>query len=114
MVTTAAMRMNSDYQTIIARIEQHFTRKPQTTYCLQIVNDKYDQTYNFFINIQPRGKRQHSIPLHTVENYQLEYLEKLVDQITKSYHLTIIYDGFTKMKWPVKQELIQRRRHKDE
>lgn len=109
-----ATLMNSDYLIIIQRIEQHFTRKPQTSYGLQIVNDGYDQTYNFFINIQHKAKRQRSIPLHTVENYQLSYLEKLVSQITKRYHLTIVYDGFTGLKWPMKQELIQKRRHKDE
>lgn len=106
--------MNSDYQIIVERIEKYFKRKPNTEYYLQIVNDQYDQTYNFFINIRPKLKRLHSIPLHTISTYNLSYLEKLIGQINKKIHLTIVYDGFVGMKWPIKQELIQRRRHRDE
>lgn len=110
----AVMLMNKDFQIIIDRIEQNFKRRYATLYWLQVVNDTYDQTYNFFINIQPRNQRRHSIPLHTVEEYDLSYLENLINQIRHRYHLTIVYDGFTGLKWPVKQELIQRRRHSDE
>lgn len=109
-----AMPMNDDYRLIIERIEKNFTRKPRTKYWLQIVNDRYDQTFNFFINIQPMAKRMHSIPLHTITEYKLSYLEKLVNQISKKYCLTVVYDGFTGQKWPQTQELIQRRRHRDE
>lgn len=110
----AVMPMNNDFKIIIERIQKNFTRRPRTKYWLQVVNDTYDRTYNFFINIQPKSKRMHSIPLHTVENYNLLYLEQLIDRISKQFHLTISYDGFTGIKWPVKQELIQKRRHIDE
>lgn len=106
--------MNNDFKVIVERIEYNFTRKRNTVYWLQIVNDRYDATYNFFINIHPQSQRVHSIPLHTVEEYNLSYLEKIVDQISHKYQLTIVYDGFTGLKWPIKQELIQRRRHEDE
>ena len=104
-----AMLMNDDYKLIIERIETNFTRKWDTKYFLQIVNDPYDQTYNLFINVQPRNKRMHSIPLHTISAYDLSYLEKLVGQIAQKYQLTIVYDGFIGLKWPITQELIQRR-----
>jgi len=103
------MLMNDDYKLIIERIETNFTRKWDTKYFLQIVNDPYDQTYNLFINVQPRNKRMHSIPLHTIFEYNLSYLEKLVGQIAQKYQLTIVYDGFIGLKWPITQELIQRR-----
>ena len=110
----AAMPMNKDLRIILERIRQNFTRKRDTEYYLQVVNDYYDQTYNFFINIRPRGKRLHSIPLHTVEDYRLSYLEKIIDKIMEQYKFSITYDGFVGQRWPEKQELIQKRRHKDE
>ncbi|MFC6177416.1 acetyl-CoA carboxylase [Companilactobacillus huachuanensis] len=106
--------MNKDLRIILERISQSFTRRRDTQYYLQVVNDCYDCTYNFFINIRPRGERLHSIPLHTVEDYRLSYLEKIIDRIMEKYQLSITYDGFVGQKWPVKQELIQKRRHKDE
>lgn len=109
-----AMHMNSDFRIICSRISQYFTRRKDTEYYLQVVNDFYDQTYNFFINIRPRNQRMHSIPLHTVKNYRLEYLEQLVNKITEQYHFSIVYDGFVGLRWPNRQELIQKRRHKDE
>lgn len=110
----AAMPMNDDLRIIMERIYQYFTRRRQTLYWLQVVNDRYDKTYNFFINIQPQGKRVHSIPLHTVEQYNLSYLEKIINEIQKNIHLSFMYDGFTGQKWPTTQELIQRRKHNDE
>jgi len=106
--------MNEDYNLIIERIQINFTRQRRTEYWLQVVNDPYDQTYNFFINIQPKKQRIHSIPLHTVTKYDLIYLERLIDQISSVFQLSISYDGFTGLTWPVKQELIQKRRHRDE
>jgi len=106
--------MNSDFNLIIERIQIYFTRKSRTEYWLQVVNDKYDETYNFFINVQRKGERVHSIPLHTVEDYNLSYLEKLINKIMKKYQLSITYDGFVGLKWPEKQELIQKRKHLDE
>ncbi|MQS76294.1 acetyl-CoA carboxylase [Lactobacillus halodurans] len=106
--------MNKDFQIIMERIKANFTRKRDTRYWLQIVNDPFDRTFNFFINTQYRKKRMHSVPLHTINVYNLSYLEKIVVQITKKIHLTIVYDGFMGLKWPEQQELIQRRRHRDE
>jgi len=106
--------MNNDLRIILERIQLNFTRRKDTEYYLQVVDDSYDRTYNFFINIQPRGKRVHSIPLHTVEEYELSYLEKIINKIMEQYKFSITYDGFVGKKWPLKQELIQKRRHKDE
>lgn len=110
----AAMPMNDDLRLILERIEQYFTRCYQTRYWLQVVNDQYDKTYNFFINIQPKGQRVRSIPLHTIEQYNLSYLEKIINEIQKNIHLSFMYDGFTGQKWSIKQELIQKRKHYDE
>jgi len=106
--------MNSDFNLIIERIQIYFTRRPRTEYRLQVVNDKIDQTYNFFINVQRKGERVHSIPLHTIDDYNLSYLENLINKIMEKYQLSITYDGFTGLKWPMKQELIQKRKHLDE
>lgn len=106
--------MNNDLKIILSRIDKNFLKKKDVKYSLQVVNDCYDSTYNFFINIQPLGKRLHSIPLHTIETYDLSDLEKIINKIMEKYCFTITYDGFVGMKWPQKQELIQKRRHKDE
>ncbi|MFH5810799.1 acetyl-CoA carboxylase [Companilactobacillus sp. FL22-1] len=79
--------MNNDLKIILSRIDKNFLKKKDVKYSLQVVNDCYDSTYNFFINIQPLGKRLHSIPLHTIENYDLSDLEKLLIKLWKNIAL---------------------------
>lgn len=49
----------------------------------------------FFIYIEKRGKRPHSIPLRTIKNYDIDYLKEVISGIKENYQLTFTYTGFT-------------------
>lgn len=88
--------MNKDVKIILERIQQHFKRMPNTIYEINVANDKYDKTYNFFIYIAKIGHRPHSIPLRTIKNYDIDYLKEVISGIKEHYQLTFTYTGFTK------------------
>ncbi|MEE6666155.1 hypothetical protein PS423_01925 [Pediococcus acidilactici] len=92
--------MNVDAKVILERIESLFKRVPNTRYLINVVNDHFDQTYNFFFFIAKKKQRPHSIPLHSIKKYDLEYLEIVVNEIKKHYHLTLTYNGFSGQRWP--------------
>lgn len=102
--------MNSDLKIIMERIDELFKRISKTHYWIEIANDPYDQTYNFFFNSQRSRQRLKSIPLHSVKTYNLEYLEALIVAFKLKNQLTIKFVGFYGLKWPNSQKIIQRKR----
>ncbi|KAF0362518.1 hypothetical protein GBP13_08485 [Pediococcus acidilactici] len=86
--------MNKDVKIILERIHENFKRVPNTIYKINVVDDKFDKTYNFFIYIAKRGKRPHSIPLRTIKNYDMDYLQEVISGIKEHYQLTFTYTGF--------------------
>ncbi|WP_426422236.1 hypothetical protein [Pediococcus acidilactici] len=63
-------------------------------------------TFSFFI--AKKKQQPHSIPLHSIKKYDLEYLEIVVNEIKKHYHLTLTYDGFSGQRWPNSWQMIQK------
>lgn len=106
--------MNKDYRIITKRIDEGFERKSRTRYRIMIANDPYDKSYNFFLNAQHAGQRLKSTPLHTVDTYDLAYLEDLVTALQQFTKLTIEYVGFTGEVWPESNHIIQKKRMNDE
>ncbi|MYV05243.1 acetyl-CoA carboxylase [Furfurilactobacillus milii] len=106
--------MNKDLDLICQRIDELFLRQYNTRYWLQIVDDPYDKTYNFFFDSLKKAHREKSVPLHTVTIYDLTYLEELVEDIQKHTQLSIQFEGFTGQHWPKSQRIIQRKKHWDE
>lgn len=104
-------RMNNDLKIITSRIDLLFTRKSKTRYWLQVANDTYDQTFNFFFLSQRPYQRLRCRPIHTVTNYDLGNLETLITDVNQAYKLTIDYTQFYGLRWPRSQRLIQKRRH---
>ncbi|MFC6181577.1 acetyl-CoA carboxylase [Lactiplantibacillus daowaiensis] len=103
--------MNKDVKVINDRLQPRFKRVSQTRYWLQVADDHYGQTYNFFFNYQRKWQRLKSIPLHTITTYDLAYLETVVSELQTLTKLTIDYVGFTDQVWPERQQLIQKKRH---
>ncbi|QXJ68573.1 acetyl-CoA carboxyl transferase [Lacticaseibacillus paracasei] len=101
--------MNKDAKIINERIDQHFKCLRNHMYHIDITNMRFAKQYNFFICDQPRGKRAKSIPLHFVENYDLEYLEKVIQGVREHTQLTMIFTGFAdSSRWPSNDRLSQR------
>lgn len=70
--------MPSDLKLISERLWRLFKSRSQTRYWLQVVNDRYDQCFNFFFNSQRQGERLKSVPLHIFYHYDLNDLEELL------------------------------------
>ncbi|GEK28416.1 acetyl-CoA carboxylase [Furfurilactobacillus siliginis] len=106
--------MISDLQVITKRLDALFVRKRNVRYWLQVVDDPYDQTYNFFFDSRLKGHREKSVPLHTITHYDLAYLETVIISLKKHTQLSVLYEGFTGQHWPSNYNIIQKRRHWDE
>ncbi|EQE00520.1 hypothetical protein QAS_4095 [Clostridioides difficile CD9] len=106
--------MNRDAKIIIERIEEHFKRVPNTRYTVNVVNNIYDEQYNFFFEIQKINERMKSVPLHSVNNYDLENLENIVNEIKAVYKLSFDYTGFIGQRWPGSWQVIQKKRKPQE
>lgn len=104
------MTPTKEAELIYSRIEPLFKRMSRTRYQINISNDSYDKTYNFFFESQHAGQRLKSTPLHSLDEYQLEFLEQVVDALKQHTQLTIQYVGFTGEVWPVKQTVIQKKK----
>ncbi|WP_057735462.1 hypothetical protein [Liquorilactobacillus uvarum] len=102
--------MNKDLEIIYSRMQLLFKRTNRTRYWFQVANDPYDCSYNFFFNSQHKGERLKSVPLHKIDSYDLQYLEKIIDGLRKKTSLSIKFIGFTDLRWPKTQKLIQWRR----
>lgn len=106
--------MKEDSEIILERIEPLFKRLPHTQYHINVVDDIYDKVYNLFFIITPKGRRTHSVPLHSIKVYDLGYLEEVINAVQKQTQLSIDYTGFTGQVWPVAQKEIQKKRRWDE
>lgn len=106
----AVIAMNRDIDTIMSRAEILFLRKRNTRYWLMISNDIYDKTFNFFFQSQRNNERLKSVPLHKIEDYQLSYLEEIIELLRKNSNLSIEFVGFAELKFPKSQRIIQKGR----
>ncbi|MDD9323924.1 hypothetical protein [Pediococcus acidilactici] len=93
--------MNADARVILQRIQRYFKKIPNTYYAINIVDDRFDDCYNFFFVVHKKNSRPHSIPLRRVTPYDLESLKEVVREVRKVYQLTIKYTGFTteQIRW---------------
>lgn len=101
------IKPEQEFKILQQHIDQTFQRRPNTIYRLWIVRDRFDQSVNFFMLIQPKLRRPHSIPLHMVLTLDLDIIETIITQIRHQYHLTMIFVGFEGLRWPTSQQLIQ-------
>lgn len=106
--------MTNDLNLICDRIDALFVRAPRVRYWLLIVDDSYDQTYNFFFESRQQAHRTRSTPLHTIERHDLGYLETIINGIQQHTQLTQHFKGFTGQRWPRSQRIIQRKKDVDE
>lgn len=98
---------------ILNRLKADFHPKLNHRYQIMVVDNVYDETYNFFLDIQHKHNRQRSIPLHSVTKYELGFLEQVIEQIKAETQLTIVYINFHEQRWPHSQHIIYGRTYDD-
>ena len=91
---------------IYARLAKLFTAQWHCRYRVDVVNDQYGQTFNFFMNIQRQRHRTRSIPLHTLRTTDLEILEQVVNALRQQTQLSLNFVNFGRVRWPESQRWI--------
>ncbi|WP_125979710.1 acetyl-CoA carboxylase [Loigolactobacillus iwatensis] len=94
---------------IVQRCQDQFKQRRQTRYWIKVVNDRYDQTYNFFFNYQRLHQVERSVPVRTITEFDLHRLELLIQEIKRLTEFNIEYEGFYHFLWPSSQRQIQKR-----
>ncbi|MFD1319123.1 acetyl-CoA carboxylase [Loigolactobacillus zhaoyuanensis] len=89
------------------RIQRYFKPQTRQRYQIDVVNNIYGPTYNFFLNIQVPQQRERSLPLHRLQVYQLNYLENVITLLQNTTQLTFNFIDFKQLRWPDKQTLIR-------
>ncbi|MFC6170547.1 acetyl-CoA carboxylase [Loigolactobacillus jiayinensis] len=90
------------------RLLLYFKPQRQQRYRIDVVNNSYGQTYNFFLDLQAPRQRERSIPLHRLQVYQLTYLETVLKLLRQTTQLTFNFINFADQRWPERQSLIGR------
>ncbi|KRN13629.1 acetyl-CoA carboxylase [Fructilactobacillus fructivorans] len=106
-----AIPMNSDVtlvgNKILANIDHLFLRVPGTRYWMMIVNNVFDYEYDWFLSSKKKYQQERSQPLYVISNYDLEFLEAIVNYVGKRNLLTTYYRNFGNLVWPTAQRKIQ-------
>lgn len=97
--------VKTDIRTLNKRISQQFQLVSRTQYRIVVANQTFDQQYNFFLEIIPQVGRHRSKPLHSIKEYDLGYLEQVINGL--STKLTIVYRGFDNLRWTSNNYLIR-------
>lgn len=98
--------MNKDLEVINGRVEVLFKNLPQTMYRINIVDDRFSQTYKFFMDIKSKDQKIKSMPLHVVKTYDLDYLEQLLNKLRKQTTLPFNFEGFQGKIWPCSKKSV--------
>ncbi|UIF28571.1 hypothetical protein KB236_08455 [Levilactobacillus brevis] len=92
---------------IDARLAKLFTTQWHCQYRIDVVNDQYGQTFNFFMDIQRQHHRERSIPLHTLRTTDLAVLEQVIRELQQQTQLSLRFVNFGRVRWPVSQRWIR-------
>ncbi|AUJ32079.1 MAG: acetyl-CoA carboxylase [Liquorilactobacillus nagelii] len=93
---------------ISQRITQHFHPHTKARYQILVVNNRFDQVFNFFFELQRSSQLPHSFPLHQVTYYDLAFLEKIIQLLQAEYGFTFTFRNFTGLFWPSTQQKISK------
>ncbi|MHA3065674.1 hypothetical protein [Lacticaseibacillus saniviri] len=103
--------MNTDVKILAEKFnalwEHHFEFKVR--YQIRVVDNKVDGSYDFYFEQSRQGRRQRSIPLHSIKRHELEYLETTLKQFRQVTQLTYVFANFEGQRWHSDGRLIQRK-----
>ncbi len=86
-------------QLIIQRIYDHFDHHFNVQYRILVVNDVFNQQYNWFLEWQRPGHRARSVPLHSLPATSSLFFQ-VVNLVKQSVGMTITYRGFDRKQLP--------------
>lgn len=84
---------------ILARLYDHFDHHLNVQYRILIVNDTFNQQYNWFLEWQRSGHRTRSVPLHSLPAIGVS-LPEVVRLVKQGVGMTVAYRGFAHHRLP--------------
>lgn len=102
----ALIEAQQEAELIYSRIVPLFTAQWHCQYRIDVVNDQYGQTFNFFMGIKRQNHRERSIPLHTLRTTDLAVLERVIVALQQQTQLSLNFVNFGHVRWPVSQRWI--------
>lgn len=94
--------------TMEERIEHYFQPHVRARYQIQIVNNTFDRTFNFFFLYKRGEENTHSIPIKIVREYDWVYFEQIVRELQHRVNFTLRFTGFKDQIWQSNGERIPR------
>ena len=82
-----------------ARIEHYFMPHIKARYQIQIVNDKFDNSFNFFFLYKKGAENTHSIPIRVIKDHDWIYFEQIVRELHHRVDFTLRFTGFQGEIW---------------
>ncbi|WP_461241199.1 acetyl-CoA carboxylase [Paucilactobacillus sp. N302-9] len=105
---TFEIKPQDEVDLIIERIKPLFKRLRGHRYHVLVVNARPFKQINFFFEDDSQYDNNHSIPLHTLKNDDLEYFETVMKLYRRKTNLSVKLRGFQGLKWPSNDKHIQR------
>lgn len=81
-------------QIIIQRALERFSYHQHVRYRLLIVNDSYNRQYNFFLEWRRPVERSRSVPLHSVHEYDVAYLQQVLVFVQRQIGFSVVLRDF--------------------
>ncbi|GAY73841.1 hypothetical protein [Lentilactobacillus kosonis] len=83
-------------------------------YKLQIIDSKQNKQYTIFFSRQPKNGSMIVNPVYTIDEYKLEHLENVLNELENYYKFTQEYRGFVGQLWPSNGNPVQFRKESRE
>ena len=90
------------------RINHYFKPHIRARYQIQIVNDKFDHSFNFFFLYKMGNENTRSIPIRVIKDCDWVYFEKIVRELHRRVNFTLRFTGFTGEIWQSNGKMIPR------
>ncbi|KRK39410.1 hypothetical protein FD07_GL001206 [Levilactobacillus parabrevis ATCC 53295] len=103
----ALIDVQKEADLIYVRADKLFAAQWHCQYRIDVVHDQYAQTTNFFMDIQRKGHRERSIPLHTLQTTDLEILEQVIGALKIQTQLSLNFINFGHVRWPESQRWVR-------
>lgn len=79
---------------IVKRALRKFAYHQHVRYRLLVVNDYYNHQYNFFLEWRRQAERSRSVPLHSVHEYDLNYLHQVLSLVQNNVGFSVSFRDF--------------------
>lgn len=96
MPSNVLLTPDKEARIITDRALHKFAYHQHVRYRLLVVNDYYNHQYNFFLEWHRPAERSRSIPLHSLHNYDLAYLRRVLLLVQTDVGFSVSFRDFAR------------------